>query len=713
MTVPFQTVLVANRGEIAVRIIATLRALGIRPVAVYSDADDGAPHVLQADVAVRLGPARANESYLNVAAIIAAARSTGAEAIHPGYGFLSESPALARACADAGITFIGPSVAALAAMGDKIRAKELATAAGVPVIDGVAEAAAEAPPAAAPAREEPSQGEGEGDGHQHGEPHADHDLDLDVDLDERDQALVRAATELGFPVLVKPSAGGGGKGMVRAAEAAALPEAIASARRVAAAAFADDSLLVERLLPAPRHVEVQVLADVHGCVLALGERDCSLQRRHQKVIEEAPATLLDGPTRTRLAEAACAVAAAVDYCGAGTVEFLVSAEDPQRFAFLEMNTRLQVEHPVTEEVLGVDLVSWQVRIAAGERLDFDPAALHPAGHAVEARIYAERPDAGFLPATGTVQQVRWPAGVRVDAGVATGSVVSSHYDPMLAKLIATGADRAEALHRLETALAQTVLLGVDTNLGYLRRVLSADAVRAGTADTTFLDTFDGADAADDPAAVEMAVIAAGLVCHAARWPGSLWEQPSGWRIGAPEPPVYRFETATGPVGVALSGPPEAATAQVLPGAPTSTEYPLRQVSLTGRPDSAVEQLLRIDGTTVTTHAVRTEDAVWLHTRAGIHRLVIARPAATTARITGADAQVRSPMPGTVVAVHVPESDMVAPEELLVTVEAMKMEYQVRAGSAGRIHLEASVGDQVAAEQVLAHIHPDDPQDQPG
>ena len=710
MTALFETVLVANRGEIAVRIIATLRSLGIRSVAVYSDADDGAPHVLQADVAVRVGPARASESYLNVAAIIAAARSTGAEAIHPGYGFLSESPTLARACAEAQITFIGPPVAALAAMGDKIRAKELARAAGVPVIEGVAEEATTTSAA--------EEGQAEGG--------------------ERDRALADAAADLGFPVLVKPSAGGGGKGMVRAGDAAALPEAIASARRVAAAAFGDDTLLVERFVPAPRHIEMQVLADTRGRVLALGERDCSLQRRHQKVIEEAPATLLDGPTRTSLAEAACAVAAAVGYCGAGTVEFLVSAEDPEQFAFLEMNTRLQVEHPVTEAVLGLDLVAWQVRIAAGDRLDLDRAALHPVGHAVEARIYAERPETGFLPATGTVHQIRWPSGVRVDAGIDAGSVVGTHYDPMLAKVIASGADRTKALRRLDAALAETVLLGVDTNLDYLRRVLAADAVRAGTADTTFLDSFDSASpAAGDPAAFEEVLIAAGLLRHAAGWGEDLWVQPSGWRIGAPEPVRYRFETARGVVGVAISGPPEAATAQVLaaaptdeadagdatargagsgtpgPVAPTTPEYPLRAVSLTLRPDSAVEHLLRIDDTTVTMHAVLTEGEVWLHTRGETQHLVIAQPVVSTARAVGGDAQVRSPMPGTVVAVHVLENARVTAEDLLVTVEAMKMEYQVRAGSTGRIHVAASVGDQVAAEQVLAHIDPDDPQDHPG
>ena len=676
----FDTVLVANRGEIAARVISTLRRLGIRSVAVFSDADDGAPHVLEADVAVRLGPAQASESYLDVAAIIAAARSSGAQAVHPGYGFLSESPALALACADAGLVFIGPPVDALAAMGDKIRAKELVRAAGVPVIEGIADA-----PGTAGA--------------------------------SRDQALAEAAAGLGFPVLVKPSAGGGGKGMVRADDAAALTEAIASARRVAAAAFGDDTLLVERFVPAPRHIEVQVLADAHGRVLALGERDCSLQRRHQKVIEEAPAAVLDEATRDRLAGAACAVAATVDYCGAGTVEFLVSAEDTEKFAFLEMNTRLQVEHPVTEQVLGLDLVAWQLRIAAGERLDLGPEQLRPHGHAVEARIYAERPEAGFLPATGTAELVRWPTGVRVDAGITTGSVVGPHYDPMLAKVIATGADQAEALRRLDTALADTVLLGVATNIDYLRRVLATEQVRAGTADTTFLDSFDGgADPGSTSAplaAPEEAVIAAGLLRHAAAWSDQLWLQPSGWRIGAPELPVYRFETATGEVGVAISGPPERATAQVRPEAPAVPEYRRRQVSLTPRPGSAVEQLLRLDQTSATVHATVTEDEVWLHTRGHTHHLPVARPVATTARSVAGEALVRSPMPGTVVAVHVAENATVAAEDLLVTVEAMKMEYQVRAGAPGRIHLEASVGDQVAAEQVLAHIDPDDPQDHPG
>ncbi len=741
MTSMFHTVLVANRGEIAVRIIATLKALGIRAVAVYSDADDGAPHVAAADVAVRLGPARASESYLDVAAIVAAARATGAQAVHPGYGFGSESPALARACAEAGLVFIGPPVAALEAMGDKIRAKELARAAGVPVIDGVAE-----PPSATPAGTGAGPGDGAGRapgagaaGTGDGAGRAPGAGAAGTGESPRDAALVEACAPLGFPLLVKPSAGGGGKGMVRADAAAALPQAIASARRVAAAAFGDDTLLVERFVPAPRHIEVQVLADSHGQLLAVGERDCSLQRRHQKVIEEAPAILLDESTRGRLAVAARAVAASVDYRGAGTVEFLVSAEDPASFFFLEMNTRLQVEHPVTEETLGLDLVAWQLRIAAGEPLDLTPEDLRPRGHAIEARVYAERPEDGFLPATGTVQHASWPAGVRVDAGISTGTQVSAHYDPMLAKIIAIGADRTQALARLDAALAETVLLGVPTNVDYLRRVLATDQVRTGTADTTFLDGLsarraetDGAGDAREPAhpegtpvadaPPEEILIAAALLRHAGRWTGTLWTQPSGWRIGATEGPRYEFETATGSVAVVIDGPPEAATARLVTAEPDADEdttarpqHPPRRVSLLPRPGSAVEHLLRIDGTMARLHATSTEEEVWLHTAGRTHRLRDARPVTARSSTTAAagDGQVRSPMPGTVVAVHQGGAAVVAADDLLVTVEAMKMEYQVRAGIPGRIEWEASVGDQVAADQVLATIHPDGPQDHPG
>ncbi|WP_245708654.1 acetyl-CoA carboxylase biotin carboxylase subunit [Ruania alba] len=398
----FTRVLIANRGEIAVRIAHTLRRLGVTSIAVYSDADDGAPHVWAADVAVHIGPARASESYLNVPAIIDAARRTGAEAVHPGYGFLSESTELARACADAGLMFIGPGVEALDVMGSKIRAKERVAGAGVPVIEGATE-----------------NGTGAGS----------------------DRELLDAAAEIGAPLLVKPSAGGGGKGMQVVRDLAELPEALAAARRVAQAAFGDDRLLLERFVDAPRHIEVQVLADHHGSVITLGERECSLQRRHQKVIEEAPSPLLDEATRERICAAAEEVARSVDYRGAGTVEFLVPAQRPGHFAFMEMNTRLQVEHPVTEAVTGVDLVEWQLRVAAGERLDPALGQAPASGWAMEARVYAERPEAGFLPAAGTAQVVQWPDGARVDHALEPGTAVGTDYDPMLAKVIAHGATR--------------------------------------------------------------------------------------------------------------------------------------------------------------------------------------------------------------------------------------------------------------------------------
>jgi acetyl-CoA/propionyl-CoA carboxylase biotin carboxyl carrier protein len=429
----FQTVLVANRGEIACRVIETLRRLGIRSAAVYSDADASAKHVALADVAVRIGPAAAVQSYLSIEAVLDAAAQVGADAIHPGYGFLAENAEFARACAAAGIVFVGPSPAAIEAMGDKIAAKSLVAARGVPVVPG-------------------TQGAG---------------------LD--DAALTAAAADVGYPLLIKPSAGGGGKGMQVVAEATELPAALASARRVATASFGDDTLLLERLIASPRHIEVQVLADRHGGVVHLGERECSLQRRHQKVIEEAPSPLLDDETRARIGEAACEAARSVDYEGAGTVEFLVSDADPGTFFFIEMNTRLQVEHPVTELVTGLDLVELQLRIAAGEPLPFAQEDVVLAGHAIEARVYAESPARGFLPATGTVLELREPAGVglRIDSSLVPGLVVSGDYDPMLAKAIAYGADRAEALARLDGLLRDYAVLGVETNIEYLRGLLAS------------------------------------------------------------------------------------------------------------------------------------------------------------------------------------------------------------------------------------------------
>lgn len=457
----FESVLVANRGEIAVRIIRTLRRLGIRSVAIYTDMDAGALHPRMADVARRVS------SYLDVDEIVGVAVITGAQAIHPGYGFLSENADFARACAAAGAVFIGPGVDALQTMGDKIAAKEAVTARGVPTVPGT------------------------------------HGSGLD------DAALTAAAAEVGYPLLIKPSAGGGGKGMQVVRDAGELAAALASARRVAASAFGDDTLLLERLIERPRHIEVQILADRAGTTIHLGERECSLQRRHQKVVEEAPSPLLTafdptGATRARIGEAACEVARSVSYEGAGTVEFLVADAAPDEFFFIEMNTRLQVEHPVTELVTGIDLVEQQLRIAAGEPLTLaqDDVAARlsgPGGHAIEARIYAESPSRGFLPATGTVLALHEPTGRgwRVDSGLVEGGVVSGAYDPMLAKAIGFGADRDEAIARLDALLADTVVLGVDTNIDELRAVLADPEVRAGRLDTGLLDR-RGTPAAAEP-----------------------------------------------------------------------------------------------------------------------------------------------------------------------------------------------------------------------
>ncbi|MCV7102625.1 acetyl-CoA carboxylase biotin carboxylase subunit, partial [Mycobacterium palustre] len=457
----FDTVLVANRGEIAVRVIRTLRRLGIRAVAVYSDPDATARHVLEADTAVRLGPAAARDSYLNIASVVDAAVRTGAQAIHPGYGFLSENAEFAAACERAGVVFLGPPVRAIQVMGDKITAKNAVAAFDVPVVPGVARPGL------------------------------------------TDDELVAAADEVGYPVLIKPSAGGGGKGMRRVDDPARLREALVGARREAASSFGDDTLFLERFVLRPRHIEVQVLADTHGNVVHLGERECSLQRRHQKVIEEAPSALLDPETRARIGAAACNTARSVDYVGAGTVEFIVSAERPDEFFFMEMNTRLQVEHPVTEAVTGLDLVEWQLRVAAGEKLAFAQDDIELRGHAIEARVYAEDPARNFLPTGGRVLRVFEPSGggVRVDSSLLAGTLVGSDYDPMLSKVIAHGSDRDEALDKLDRALAHTAVLGVQTNVEFLRFLLADERVRAGDLDTALLDErlagFAPAPAPDD------------------------------------------------------------------------------------------------------------------------------------------------------------------------------------------------------------------------
>ena len=491
-------VLVANRGEIALRVLRACDELGIDTVAVYSDADTAAPHVVAAGQAVRLGPAPPAESYLSADRIIEAARDTGADAVHPGYGFLAENAAFASACQEAGLIFVGPPPQAIAAMGSKISARRVMQRAGVPVVPG------------------------------------------ETPADQSDAALEAAARRAGFPLLVKASAGGGGKGMRIVRGAAGLAAALSGARHEARAAFGDDTLYVERLVTRPRHVEVQVLADAHGAVVHLFERDCSTQRRHQKVIEESPSPALAPALRTRMGEAAVAAARAVGYRNAGTVEFLIEGEDDSaRFYFLEMNTRLQVEHPVTEAVTGVDLVQAQLRVAAGEALPWAQEDLCQRGHAIECRVYAEDPSAGYLPQAGRVLCFRPPVrpGVRVDAGVVEGSDVPVHYDPMIAKVIAHAETRAGAIDRMRAALSEFRILGLPTNIAFLIAVIDSPAFRAGTVDTAYLDE-DGASLAA-PLSVAPAALAAAVAHEDAVPPGTAlgregaaldpWTSLAAWR----------------------------------------------------------------------------------------------------------------------------------------------------------------------------------------
>ncbi|MEC5181092.1 ATP-binding protein [Arthrobacter sp. CG_A4] len=705
----FGTVLVANRGEIACRVIRTLRALGIRSAAVYSDADAGARHVREADVAVRIGPAAAAESYLKIGAIIQACRDTGAEAVHPGYGFLSENVDFARALEKAGITFIGPGVEALNVMGDKIRSKNHVTGYGVPVVPGIAE------PGMTDAR------------------------------------LIEASTGVGFPLLIKPSAGGGGKGMHIVERPEDLEATLATARRVAASAFGDDTLFLERLVLTPRHIEVQVLADNHGNVIHLGERECSLQRRHQKVIEEAPSPLLESlpdgaEIRARLGEAACNAARSVHYSGAGTVEFLVSDNAPDEFFFMEMNTRLQVEHPVTEMVTGVDLVEWQVRIAAGEKLTVRQDDVVLTGHAVEARVYAEIPERNFMPSTGTVlllDEIPGPAQrpsapprneaetargrIRVDSALIEGLELSASYDPMISKVIAWGKHRTAALDTLDEALAGYTALGVDTNVEYLRLLINDADVRAGRLDTGLIERkmpdFSFRRVGDFEL-VASALYALAMTEQNNPVPAAgPWQRGDGWRLGARAPWRVSLGTsdggigtvgvtgraAGGPVLVSVGdGPQRPASLQFLrrSGAVLTLDGETRTYSLapvyTGPvtpswsnpvPGAPTELFLGSEGWSCRLEVLTRESR-------------LDRVLAAIEREEGAaDPAVRSPMPGTVVSVSVSNGDTVTAGQVLLSVEAMKMEHQLVAPLAGTVHISISSGDLVKPDQVLATIHP--------
>ncbi|WP_119730961.1 acetyl/propionyl/methylcrotonyl-CoA carboxylase subunit alpha [Thermomonospora amylolytica] len=658
----FQTVLIANRGEIAVRIARTLRRLGIRSVAVHSDADAGARHVREADEAVRVS------GYLDIAAVVEAARRSGAQAVHPGYGFLAENTAFARACAEAGLVFVGPPAGAIEAMGDKIRAKRTVAAAGVPVVPG---------------RDEPGLSDAE---------------------------LAEAALEVGLPVLLKPSAGGGGKGMRLVRDPAELAGAIEAARREARGAFGDDTLLVERFVTNPRHIEIQVFADSHGNVVHLGERECSLQRRHQKIVEEAPSPLLDAARRERMGATACAAARAVGYVGAGTVEYIVSADRPDEYFFMEMNTRLQVEHPVTELVTGLDLVELQLRIAAGEPLPFAQDDVRMNGHAVEARVYAEDPARGFLPTGGRVLALDEPE-TRVDSGISEGDEVGSSYDPMLAKVIAWGEDRAAALRRLDRALASYTLLGVPSNIAFLRALLAHPDVVSGRLDTGLVErSLDDLIAEDVPAEV---LAAAALERTLALETGDTdpWAIPDGWRLGGVPAWTSWIITPSGgrPVEVRVRG--RAANAEVLiEGEKTSGSATADGAAPVPAALSQDGGRLRLSygGRTTSFAYARDGEVLWLGRDGRVWALaehVRGEEAGAGAGGAG-DGVLRSPMPGTVIAVKAAEGDRVTEGQPLVVVEAMKMEHTVTApmdGVVSRIAVRPGAG--VALDAVLAEITP--------
>ena len=652
----FSTVFIANRGEISLRIQRTLRALGIRSAVGYSDADCAARHVVEADAAVRLGPAAPRESYLHVERVIEAAQRTGADALHPGYGFLAESDALAQACLDAGIAFIGPAPAAIRAMGDKIRARELVAAVGVPVVPGRG-----------------VQG-------------------------MTDDEIAAVALEVGFPIMLKPSAGGGGKGMRVVTGSESLLAEIGASRREARAAFGDDTLLVERYIDAPRHIEFQIAADVHGGVVHLGERECSLQRRSQKIIEEAPSPFLDPDTRAAMGAQAVAVARACDYTNIGTVEFIVPGDNPTGFFFIEMNTRLQVEHAVTEEIYEIDLVELQLRLAAGHRLPWRQAELVPTGrHSIEARIYAEDPGHGFLPTGGTVLHARVPSGpcIRVESALVVGGDVSSLYDPMLAKVVAVGATRGEAIERLDWALRGTTILGMQTNVGYLQDLLAQPEVLAGDLDTNLAERVvpSEVDVPDD------AIVTAALIALLRDTTDGVWSEPFAWRIGGNAWIAESVHAGNRRAHVRVRRQGDGWLAAVDGATP-------RYVELALEPTRAMLQWQ--DRTCFVDWALADDETVWVGWDGRAFSVTPLDPLleAATSGAAESDGIVVSPMPGSVVAVLVEVGQSVTTGTPLAVVEAMKMEHTLTApidGTVSRVHVQ--VGDSVGLKHPVVIVEP--------
>ncbi len=654
----FDRVLIANRGEIAVRVTRTLHRLGIEAIAAYSDADAAAPHVRAADRAVRIGPTPPRQSYLDIERVVEAALRTGAEAVHPGYGFLSESPEFARACAAAGLVFIGPGPEAMTLLGDKVAGKEAAAAAGVPVLPGLS-------------------GERLGD-----------------------EEIEAWAADAELPILLKAAAGGGGKGMRVVGDLGELPAALAAARREAQGAFGDDRLLVERYLEASRHIEVQVLADSHGNAVHLGERECSLQRRHQKVVEESPSPVVGPELRERMGAAAVALAQGCGYVNAGTVELIAERDDPGAFFFLEVNARLQVEHPVTEAITGLDLVEQQLRIAAGEPLGFGQEDVRFDGHAVEARLYAEDPANGFLPSAGRIVAYREPAGIRVDSGVEEGMEIGTDYDPMLAKLVAHAPSREGALSGLERGLADLVLLGPATNAAYLRALLGRPEVRAGEIDTGLIERLGDAVAPPESEPVLAAVALAELLGPPAS--DDPWDARDGWRQGEPAWVRSRLLGPDGEVAVAIRRDPNALLLPIRDKV-RSDGWAWRIGEESGA--FGIEAgLLTVGSETRRIGVHRDGDAVWLLDGAAEPaRFEIAEQAGAAAGAAGGGS-LEAPMPGVVIDVRAEPGAEVEAGEVLVVLESMKMELSVQSPRAGVVaDVLVGVGEQVSRGQVLVAL----------
>jgi 3-methylcrotonyl-CoA carboxylase alpha subunit len=653
----FTKILIANRGEIACRVIATCQRLGIATVAVYSDADRNARHVRLADEAVAIGAAAARESYLRSEVILDAARRTGAQAIHPGYGFLSENADFAQACADAGIVFIGPSAPAIRAMGDKSAAKALMQKAGVPLTPGY-----------------------------HG--------------DTQDPAFLQTqADRIGYPVLIKASAGGGGKGMRRVDDGAAFAAALASCQREAQSAFGNAHVLVEKYVERPRHIEIQVFGDSHGNVVYLFERDCSVQRRHQKVLEEAPAPGMTPERRAAMGQAAVDAARAVNYVGAGTVEFIAGPDGD--FYFMEMNTRLQVEHPVTECITGTDLVEWQLRVASGEPLPLQQDQLRIEGHALEARLYAEDADRGFLPSTGTLRHLRLPAGsahVRVDAGVEQGDAITPFYDPMIAKLIVWDVDRDAALRRMAQALAECEVVGVTTNAAFLRRLVMTDSFTHAKLDTALIEREQAAlappGAEDALAAWALAAVAAvsteASAAVDAQDPYSPWQTRDGWRLGARAARRLTLEHGGATIVVEVTADGDAWTI---------TRGGHRVVAHGGLEGGQV--VLQMDGQRHRARVVRAGGELHLFGAEGAQRFTVHDPVSEADQGVADAGSLVAPMPGRIIATLVAAGTQVSRGTPLVVLEAMKMEHTLQAPADGTVQgYRVKAGDQVGDGAVL-------------